>query len=100
MPFPKGNKANPGGMTKDQREARDALRQFCSVDLMDIGKAAYRSLLETGNPVIVKDWMDRVAGKVKEVADGIEGEEPISAGEALAILRWVREERAKKGEGQ
>lgn len=64
--FKTGNKANPGGLTEDEREARDAVRKALSGDLRQVGLKAYRRLLEADNPVIVKDFMDRVAGKVKE----------------------------------
>lgn len=57
---------NPGGLTAIEREARDAVRQALSGELREVGLAAYRRLLEADNPLIVKDFMDRVAGKVKE----------------------------------
>lgn len=57
---------NPGGLTALEREARDAVRQALSGELRGVGLAAYRRCLEADNPVIVKDFMDRVAGKVKE----------------------------------
>jgi hypothetical protein len=58
---------NGGGLTKEQREARDALnRWLCAAPQVAKGKAAYLAALDSGNPVIIKDWMERVAGKPKE----------------------------------
>ena len=58
---------NPGGLTVDERSARDALRKaLAGEDMRTIGLAAYKRCLEADNPVIVKDFMDRVLGKVKE----------------------------------
>ncbi len=61
-----GNKRNDGGLTALEREARDAVRQALSGPLRAVGMAAYERLLMADNPVIVKDFMDRLAGKVKE----------------------------------
>ena len=58
---------NAGGQTDVQRQARDALNLWlCAEPQLVKGKEAYLRLLDEGNPVIVKDYMDRVAGKVKE----------------------------------
>lgn len=57
---------NPGGLTALEREARDAIRQALSGELREVGLRAYQRCLEADNPLIVKDFMDRVAGKVKE----------------------------------
>ncbi len=65
--FKAGNNNNPGGLTKAEREARDAVRQaLAEPDMRREGLAAYRRLLEADNPVIVKDFMDRLAGKVQD----------------------------------
>lgn len=71
-----GGTPNPGGITKEQRAARDALNLWlCAEPQMEKGRAAYLRCLEDGNPVIVKDYMDRVAGKVKDVVEH-QGEGP------------------------
>ena len=57
---------NPGGFTAEERKARDAIRLWLVSDMLETGKAAYAACLADKNPVIVKDFMDRVAGKVKE----------------------------------
>lgn len=58
---------NPGGLSALEREARDTLRQALSgPEMLTSGLAAYKRLLEADNPFITKDFMDRVAGKVKE----------------------------------
>ncbi len=65
--FEKGKSGNPGGLTAQEREARDAMRLALSDPAMRArGLAAYGRLLDADNPVIAKDFMDRVAGKVKE----------------------------------
>ncbi len=64
--FKPGNKLGAGGLTAIEREARDAVRQALSGDLREVGLAAYRRLLEADNPAIVVDFMNRLAGKVKE----------------------------------
>ncbi len=67
---------NPGGLSKAEREARDAVRLLFATKgatgLHDEGIAAYRRCLQADNPAIVKDFMDRLAGPVKsrvEVSD-------------------------------
>jgi hypothetical protein len=68
----KSGSANPGGMTTEARAARDAMNLWlCAEPQIEAGKSAYLELLvgdvdTPPNPVIVKDFMDRVAGKVKE----------------------------------
>lgn len=74
---------NGGGLTTEQRQARDALGKWlCEGPQIATGKAAYIRLLEADNPVIVKDFMDRVAGKVKEVVEH-QGD---ALGPSLALL--------------
>lgn len=87
--FGEGQKGNPGGLTADERAARDALRQaLASDDMRELGLKAYRQLLQEGNPVIVKDFMDRVAGKAVERVQLEEPTEvpPMSPEWALAVL--------------
>ena len=65
--FQKGSSGNEGGLTPEEREARDWVRkQLAAVETRAAGMAAYRALLDDKNPLIVKDFMDRVVGKVKE----------------------------------
>ncbi len=66
--FAKGQSGNPGGMPKDARAAADALNAWLRSDAVaDEGKEAYLALLEDRNPIITKDFMDRVAGKARDV---------------------------------
>ena len=61
---------NPSGMTKEQKEARDALTLWLSgTEMREEGKQAYRRCLAADNPAIVKDFMDRTLGKVKEMLE-------------------------------
>lgn len=84
----KSGAANPGGMTWEQRQARDALNLWLCADAQVArGKEAYLRLLDEGNPVIVKDFMDRVAGKVKESVE-VTGD----GGQPLALTVLTREE--------
>jgi hypothetical protein len=93
----KSGTPNPGGLTSEQRQARDALNKWlCDAPQLEKGKAAYLQLLQGDsetppNPVIVKDFMDRVAGKVKEHVE-LSGstERPLaglSADDILAALK-------------
>ncbi len=80
---------NPGGFTAEERKARDAIRLWLVSDMLETGKTAYAACLADKNPVIVKDFMDRVAGKVKEHVSMTDSEgNPIAAlnGATLAQL--------------
>ena len=83
---------NGGGLSPEQRRARDALNQWlCDEPQVEKGKAAYLHLLDEGNPVIVKDFMDRVAGKVKEhVEVSGDSERPLAGLAAETILAALR----------
>jgi hypothetical protein len=62
--FTPGQSGNPGGLTKEERSARDVLRKALSEPAtLKLGLDAYKQLLLDCNPIIVKDFMDRVAGK-------------------------------------
>ena len=89
---------NPGGLTKEQRAARDALNQWlCDEPQMKLGKESYRLLLMTGNPVIVKDFMDRIAGKVKEsVALDVSDNRPLRDVTDDMLVEYVRLRRQEK----
>ena len=87
-----GHTANPGGVSAAQCAARDALGLWLCADAqLEKGKAAYLQLLEEGNPVIVKDFMDRVAGKVKEsISITDESERPLFGVAANVIIDALR----------
>lgn len=90
--FKPGNRANPGGLTAEEREARDAMRKALSSDGMrEQGLAAYKRLLDSDNPLIVKDFMDRVAGKVKERVEVEPGENALPGWAKDATLSEVLE---------
>lgn len=96
----KSGTPNPGGITKEQRQARDALnRWLCEAPQVEKGKAAYVRLLEADNPVIVKDFMDRVAGKVKESLE-VSGDpdSPIAALAGLTAAQLLAIARGEKPE--
>jgi hypothetical protein len=62
--------ANPGGMTKELREARDEAQRFlASPKTFKAGTGSYFRLLAEGDPIITKDFMDRVAGKPKDTIE-------------------------------
>ena len=74
---------NLGGLNADERAARDAVRAILmGEDMRELGVAAYKRLLQADNPLIVKDFFDRVVGKVKEHVE-LTGE----MGEGLRALR-------------
>ena len=51
-----GPSVNPSGMTKEQKEARDALSLWLfGAEMREEGKQAYRRCLAADNPAIVKD---------------------------------------------
>ena len=60
---------NPGGITADERKARDAVRKLLATEgdegLRDEGIASYRALLKDRNPAITIDFMNRLLGPVK-----------------------------------
>ncbi len=67
MPFKKGQSGNPGGRTSGEIAAAKALAAWLRSDeVSKTGKDAYLDLLKERNPVIVKDFMDRVVGKAPE----------------------------------
>jgi hypothetical protein len=94
--FKPGVSGNPGGLTALEREARDAIRQaLAEPEMRQIGLSAYKHLLEEGNPLIVKDFVDRVAGKVKErVEVSGDSDNPLApllkAGTLAELLELVR----------
>ncbi len=65
--FLKGSNGNPGGLTREAAAARSQIRQALMMPgLMAKALACYERLLEQDNPLIAKDYMDRVGGKPKE----------------------------------
>lgn len=93
--FAKGTSGNPGGLTTEERAARDAMRQaLAEPGIRKKGLAAYKRLLDADNPLIVRDFMDRIAGKVKERVS-VEDEEgnsinPLAGATLAQILEIVR----------
>lgn len=87
-----GGTPNPGGLTKEQHAARNALnRWLCEEPQVETGKLAYLQALRDGNPVIIKDFMDRVGGKVKEQVElSGDSERPLAGLSAEAILAALR----------
>lgn len=87
-----GSTGNAGGLTPEQRQARDALGKWlCDAEQVCAGKAAYLRLLEADNPVIVKDFMDRIAGKVKEQLElSGDGQRPLLGMTPRDILEALR----------
>lgn len=66
--FKKGQSGNPGGRTSEEIAAAKALNAALrGDDFQREAKDAYLQLLRERNPVIVKDYMDRVAGKAREL---------------------------------
>ena len=81
----KSGTPNPGGLTSEQHQARQALNLWlCAEPQLKKGKASYLRLLQGDdetppNPVIVVDFMNRVGGKVKEQLE-------VAAEEGLTIV--------------
>lgn len=88
----KSGTPNPGGITREQRQARDALNKWlCEEPQVEKGKESYLKLLGEGNHHIVLDFMNRVAGKVKDVVehqgDAVPALTMLTREEILAIAR-------------
>jgi hypothetical protein len=65
--FRPGASGNPGGKSAAAIEAAEKLGDWLrSEEVATAGRDAYLLLLRDGNPVIVKDYMDRTAGKASE----------------------------------
>lgn len=78
---------NPGGLTKDAKQAAEALNAWLRSDeVSTVGKGAYLDLLRDGNPVIAKDFMDRVAGKARDVVEVKGGADPLATIDAARLL--------------
>ena len=101
--FPPGKSGNPAGMTKEQREARDAVKRILCTTLRQKGISAYERLLDADNPLIVRDWADRVLGKVKEQVElSQDPDNPVNAltafgPEDLAAFALWRIEKRREG---
>ena len=60
---------NPGGLTSEARVARDILQNALRTPtLFHEWLVAYRKEINAGNSIILKDYADRVGGKVRELA--------------------------------
>lgn len=58
---------NPGGFVEGERIARDLLRQALSApEMLTAWKLGYLNQLIAENPIILKDFADRIGGKPKE----------------------------------
>lgn len=82
-----GENRNPGGMTKEQRAARDLLNaDLRSPTMYAAWKLNYLAALTDGNALILKDYADRVGGKVKEHIELSEDPDaPVSNHSALSL---------------
>ncbi len=99
-----GETRNPGGMTKEQREARDLLNaDLRSPEMRDAWRASYLAALQDGNALILKDYADRVGGKPKESLELSEDPDApvnplrsLSVEDLQAIARAQREKESAK----
>lgn len=96
--FKKGQSGNPGGRTAEEVAAAKAINSVLrGEDFQDAAKTAYLRLLREANPVIVKDYMDRVGGKaVDRVEVTTETDGTLSIVSAASTERIVK---LLKGEG-
>lgn len=92
----KGETRNPGGMTKEQREARDLLNaDLRKPEVYKEWLLSYRSMLKAENAVILVDYANRVGGKPKEHVEVTgDADDPVVAAvrdmtkaEMLALVR-------------
>ena len=92
--FQKGTSGNPGGLTANERAARDLLRQTLSTPEMHAAwKVGYLNQLVAENPIILKDFADRVGGKPRDVGE----EEATSSTAALVALLATLVQSKDKG---
>lgn len=65
--FPPGKSGNPSGRSSEHQKAQGLMRSFMALETtFEAWKAAYLELLAEKNPVIVKDYADRIDGKPVE----------------------------------
>jgi hypothetical protein len=65
-----GGSLNPGGLSSEHREVAEKLSSALrKADFQKAWKVAYLALLKDANPVIVKDYADRLMGKAKELVE-------------------------------
>lgn len=94
--FQPGNRANPGGMTAEQRRARDLLNAELNTD--DMRKrwvVAYSKAIDDGVAPILIDYCNRILGKPKEAIElsGKDGDDirvASSREERLALLTALK----------
>lgn len=88
---------NPGGFSAHERQARHVLRLWLASEMLEKGKAAYAKALDDGNPAIIKDWADRLMGKVKERVELSEdADAPLLGGWSLNdVLKALQASREK-----
>lgn len=82
---------NPSGVTKADKAARDLLRAALhSETYRDAWKKSYLRQLEEGNPLILKDYADRVGGKAVDRVEVTAVERPLApmtSEELIALAR-------------
>lgn len=88
--FKKGQSGNAGGRTAEEAAAAKVINeQLRAPAMMKAGMKAYKALLEEQNPVIVKDFVDRLAGKAKESVEVSGPEGSPLAGMTTEELRLI-----------
>jgi hypothetical protein len=100
----RGGALNPGGLTKEQREARDLMNAaLFDEPTRKAWKAGYLQALAEANPIILKDYADRTLGKPTErILHGEDPENPFDTTPALtqderrALLKVQLAAEAKK----
>lgn len=63
--FKKGNSGNPGGLTKEQREARDLIRELLTGEAEAVHKALMTRIRE-GSDVLIKYAHEQLHGKAPD----------------------------------
>lgn len=63
--FQSGNRANPGGLTKEAREKRDLMRQLLCNDAEEVHEALMRGI-RADNPLLVKYAHEQLHGKAPD----------------------------------
>lgn len=89
---------NPGGKSSEDRAAADAIRNMLAAPtFLEAWREGYLNQLVAENPIILKDYADRVAGKAKERVEltGKDGKDlnPLTDISTEELRAWIASKR-------
>lgn len=88
MAFQKGKSGNPGGLSKEEAEARRVMQKWVAGPVVSKKfQEAYLHAMESGNATIIVDCANRLMGKVKDEVELSESDErPLKSVVAAKLL--------------